>query len=82
MNFYKEGEYVNTIEYAKEIIIKNGGIAKSADFVAAGMKASDVVNMCTAGYLERVRHGYYQLAEIRKYLRANDMLLCQPSVFF
>lgn len=62
MNFYKEGECVNTREHAKEIIIKNGGIAKSADFVAAGMKASDVVNMCTAGYLERVRHGYYQLA--------------------
>lgn len=50
-------------ERAKEVIINNGGIAKSADFVAAGIRAADVVNMCNAGYLGRVRHGYYQLAE-------------------
>ena len=49
-------------ELAKEVIIDKGGIAKSADFVAAGMRAVDVVNMCNAGYLDRVRHGYYQLA--------------------
>ena len=50
-------------ERAKEVIINNGGIAKYADFVAAGIRAADVVNMCNAGYLGRVRHGYYQLAE-------------------
>lgn len=48
---------------AKQIIIEKGGIAKSADFVAAGICAVDVVNMCNAGYLDRIRHGYYQLAE-------------------
>lgn len=50
-------------ELAKDVIMSKGGIAKSADFVAAGMRAVDVVNMCNAGYLDRVRHGYYQLAE-------------------
>lgn len=50
-------------ELAKEVITNKGGIAKSADFVAAGIRAVDVVNMCNAGYLDRVRHGYYQLAE-------------------
>ncbi|MBD5157693.1 MAG: abortive phage infection protein [Butyrivibrio sp.] len=50
-------------EQAEEVIMSKGGIAKSADFVAAGIRAADVVNMCNAGYLERVRHGYYQLAE-------------------
>ncbi len=50
-------------ELAKEIIVSKGGIAKSSDFVAAGIRATDVVNMCNAGYLDRVRHGYYQLAE-------------------
>lgn len=50
-------------ELAKEVITNKGGIAKSADLVAAGIKAVDVVNMCNAGYLHRVRHGYYQLAE-------------------
>lgn len=50
-------------EMAKEVIARNGGIAKSADFVAAGMRAVDVVNLCNAGYLDRVRHGYYRMAE-------------------
>ena len=48
---------------AKKVIDSNGGIAKSANFVAAGIRAVDVVNMCNAGYLNRVRHGYYQMAE-------------------
>lgn len=48
---------------AKEVISNRGGIAKSSDFVAAGIRASDVVNLCNVGYLERVRHGYYRLAE-------------------
>ena len=39
------------------------GIAKSADLVQAGIHAADVVNMCNAGYLDRIRHGYNQLAE-------------------
>ena len=50
-------------ELVKEVIVSKGGIAKSADFVAAGIRAVDVVNMSNAGYLERIRHGYYQLAE-------------------
>lgn len=50
-------------EQVKEVIFNKGGIAKSADFVAAGIKAADVVNLCNAGYLNRVRHGYYELAE-------------------
>ena len=47
----------------KEVIINNGGIAKSADFVAAGISAANVVNLCNAGILSRVRHGYYELTE-------------------
>jgi predicted transcriptional regulator of viral defense system len=54
---------VDTREIAKEVIASKDGIAKSADFVAAGLKACDVVNMCNAGFLDRVRHGYYQLAD-------------------
>lgn len=47
---------------AKEILTKRGGIAKSSDFVADGIRAVDVVNLCNDGFLERVRHGYYRLA--------------------
>lgn len=53
---------MNNREIAKEVIASKGGIAKSADFVAAGIYAVDVVNMCNAGYLDRICHGYYRLA--------------------
>lgn len=48
---------------ARNVIKSKGGIAKSADFVAAGIRAVDVVSLCNAGYLDRVRHGYYQMAD-------------------
>lgn len=59
----KAGDCVDIRAAAREVIVNKGGIAKSADFVAAGIRAVDVVNLCNAGYLDRVRHGYYQLAE-------------------
>ena len=59
----KVGDYMNIKTVTKEVLIEKGGVAKSADFVAAGMRAVDVVNLCNAGYLDRIRHGYYQLAE-------------------
>lgn len=59
----KVGEHVDIRTIAKQVIIEKGGIAKAADFVQAGVHAADVVNMCNAGYLDRIRHGYYQLAE-------------------
>lgn len=58
------GEYVDIKTVVKQVLIEKGGVAKSADFVAAGMRAVDVVNMCNAGYLDRIRHGYYQLAGV------------------
>ena len=47
---------------AEKIIRQQGGIAKSADFAAAGISAVQVVSLCNEGFLERVRHGYYSLA--------------------
>ena len=46
----------------KTVIVQQGGIAKSADFVAAGISAVHVVSLCKKGFLERVRNGYYSLA--------------------
>ncbi len=54
---------MDILKQVKEVIINNGGIAKSADFVAAGIRAADVVNLCNAGILSRVRHGYYEITE-------------------
>lgn len=59
----KVGEYMDIRTIARQVIMEKGGVAKSADFVQAGIRAADVVNMCNAGYLDRIRHGYYQLAE-------------------
>ena len=50
------------METVKNIIKNNGGIAKTADFVAEGLTNYDVANLCKKGYVERVRYGYYQLA--------------------
>lgn len=46
----------------RNIIKDNGGIAKTADFVADGLSNYDVANLCKEGCIVRVRHGYYQLA--------------------
>lgn len=59
----KVGECVDLRAAVRDVIVSKGGIAKSADFVAAGIRAVDVVSLCNAGYLDRVRHGYYQMAE-------------------
>jgi predicted transcriptional regulator of viral defense system len=47
----------------ENIIVQQGGIAKSADFVAAGISAVQVISLCNKGFLERVRNGYYSLAD-------------------
>ena len=48
---------------AKTTIENSKGVAKTADFIAAGLNKSDVCALCNDGYIERVRHGYYALAE-------------------
>ena len=48
---------------AKITIENSKGIAKTADFIAAGLSKQDVCALCNDGYIERVRHGYYALAE-------------------
>jgi len=52
----KVGDCMDIRTTVKDIVESKGGIAKSADFVAAGIRAVDVVNLCNAGYLDRVRH--------------------------
>jgi predicted transcriptional regulator of viral defense system len=48
-------------EIAQKVIINNGGIAKTADFMAAGMKNYEVAALCKEGFIERIRRGFYQL---------------------
>ena len=60
---WKVGESVNKKLIAKTTIENSTGIAKTADFIAAGLSKQDVCALCNDGYIERVRHGYYALAD-------------------
>lgn len=57
----KVGELLNKHEIAIDVFNKVGSIAKTADFVAAGLKNYDVVSLCNQGYIERIRNGFYKL---------------------
>lgn len=50
-------------EIAKKIISEHGGIAKTSDFMTAGFYRSDLGLLVSKGIIERVRQGYYQLAD-------------------
>ncbi len=50
-------------ELAKQVLATSGGIAKTEKFIIAGLAKYDISNLHKEGYLERIRHGYYQLAE-------------------
>lgn len=49
-------------ELAKQVLVTSGGIAKTEKLINAGFAKHDISNLYKEGYLERVRHGYYQLA--------------------
>ena len=76
----KVGGRMNKTEIVKNIIKNNDGIAKTADFIAEGLTNYDVANLCKDGYLERIRHGYYQLAA-QKYLKEEQILIAVPRTF-
>lgn len=57
----KVGACLNKKEIAKNIIIHHDGIAKTADFTAAGIKKYEVAALCKEGFIERIRRGFYQI---------------------
>lgn len=57
----KVGDCLNQKELVQKVIEDNGGIAKTADFNAAGMRNYDVVALYKKGFIERIRRGVYQL---------------------
>ena len=60
---WKVGETVNKKTVAKNIIEKSKGIAKTAELISAGLSKTDIGNLFNNGYITRIRHGYYSLAE-------------------
>ena len=57
----KVGACLNKKEIAQKVIKNKGGIAKTADFTAEGIKNYDVAALCKEGFIERIRRGFYQL---------------------
>lgn len=51
------------LDVAKSIIKRNGGIAKTAQLNNAGIQNSEIAKMCENGKIERIKHGYYQIAD-------------------
>lgn len=50
-------------EIAKKVINESGGIAKTSEFLAAGLYRSDIGKLVTDGVLARIHHGFYQLSD-------------------
>lgn len=64
----KAGEHMTKREKAKrEAVVRvmeaSDGVAKTADLLAAGVNKKEISGFYEEGFIERVRHGYYQLAE-------------------
>lgn len=57
----KVGACLNKKEIAQKVIINHGGIAKTADFAAVGLKNYEVAALCKEGFIERIRQGFYQM---------------------
>lgn len=47
---------MNKKEIVESIMKDNGGIAKTADFVAEGLTTYEVASLCKKGHLERIKH--------------------------
>lgn len=59
----KVGDMMDKKNLARQIILTSNGIAKTANFLAAGFSKTDIGKLHKDGYIERVHHGYYQLAD-------------------
>ena len=85
------GDILNDIENVERIIINAGGVARTADFNAAGYTNAEVSDMCKYGLIARVRSDYFilpheknqqqQEEKIIAYL-FSDGIVCLDSALF
>ncbi len=59
----KVGVVLTNKEIAEKVFDTVGDIAKTADFVLAGLTNYDVAKLCNQGHLERIRNGFYCLPD-------------------
>ena len=77
------------LEQIKKVLTQCGGIARTAEFVAAGINQITLGESCKNGDLKRIRQGFYQLADDdslseAQYLRAllPEGIVCMESALF
>ncbi len=51
------------LDIAKSVIKDNGGIVKTVQLNEMGIRNSEIIKMCESGELERIKHGYHQVAD-------------------
>ena len=85
----KVGDHMDRLELVKNVFHTVGTIAKTSDFVAAGLKEHTVFSLCKQGYIERVKYGYYKLPDLsdpkEEYLLSKLLtkgIICVESALF
>lgn len=80
---------MTSAEIAKNVIRQSGGIAKTAQFHEAGLENYTVCALCERGVIQRVKRGYYQLADTAELTEAQllsrllpDAVICLESALF
>ena len=80
---------MDKLELVKKVFHTVGTIAKTSDFVAAGLKEHTVFSLCKQGYIERVKYGYYKLPDLsdpkEEYLLSKLLtrgIICVESALF
>ncbi len=66
-------------ETAEKVLADSDGIARTADFLSAGLNKTDICAFYDEGFLERIRHGYYRLADNDDILEERLLLALIPE---
>lgn len=76
-------------EITEKVFDKVGEIAKTADFISAGLNNYEVAKLCNEGIIKRIRNGFYRLSksnEIKEELLIAKLLpqgiVCVESALF
>lgn len=85
----KSGDFMSKKGIARTVIKESGGIAKASELNEAGIPNYEIVRLCKQGALERIRHGYYQIAGERDVLEEQmiasffeEGIVCMESALF
>ncbi len=60
--YLKYGNDMTNIQKVRKFISENGGVVKTANLVNLGITNSELQRLCSNDTLQKIKHGYYQLA--------------------